>query len=282
MESTDEGGGGGELGLGLGFAEIGAVAEGLGRSEVFHIVKEVIGFVLYMHHQIPSVLQSLENEFVALKEEFKNLVDSGTMPAETKASDQRKHNMRKREVKQGIKRQEKLMNGISSLLSALQDALDELPSIQGVTLVLGGSLARPLHVCDMLFSNGRFDSGSAKECTKSKVAQTLSRKAIRALISSGAGSTSTGPCKLFLLMKCPCTFNLPLHFSPKREFHYTKKVVPFRLHIKCKAKDKAMNDQHSNTISSSCCMSESAQTEDIWFQCRHTVKGLACKAPTEC
>lgn len=98
------------------------------------------------------------------------------MPAETKASDQRKHNMRKREVKQGIKRQEKLMNGISSLLSALQDALDELPSIQGVTLVLGGSLARPLHVCDMLFSNGRFDSGSAKECTKSKVAQTLSRK----------------------------------------------------------------------------------------------------------
>lgn len=52
MESTDEGGGGGELGLG--FAEIDAVAEGLGRSEVFRIVKEVIGFVLYMHHQIPS------------------------------------------------------------------------------------------------------------------------------------------------------------------------------------------------------------------------------------
>ena len=54
MESTGEGGGGGGGELGLGFTEIETNAEGLGPSEMFHITKELIGFVLYMHHQIPS------------------------------------------------------------------------------------------------------------------------------------------------------------------------------------------------------------------------------------
>jgi hypothetical protein len=34
--------------------EVQAAASALRRSEVFHIVKELLGFVLYMHHQIPS------------------------------------------------------------------------------------------------------------------------------------------------------------------------------------------------------------------------------------
>lgn len=50
MESTS--GGGGELRLGFSTIETGA--ECLSPSEMFHIVKELIGFVLYMHHQIPS------------------------------------------------------------------------------------------------------------------------------------------------------------------------------------------------------------------------------------
>jgi hypothetical protein len=33
-----------------------------------------------------------------------------------------------------------------------------------------------------------------------------------------------GPSKLFLLVKAPSSFNLPLHFLPKREFRYSKKV----------------------------------------------------------
>lgn len=50
MESSGEGG---EGGSGLGFSEIETKSEALARAEVFHIVKEVIGFVLFMHSQIP-------------------------------------------------------------------------------------------------------------------------------------------------------------------------------------------------------------------------------------
>jgi hypothetical protein len=96
--------------------------------------------------------------------------------AELKPSDQRKYNTRKREVRCRIKKREKLMNGISSLLSALQQALDEVPSIEGVALILGGCLVRPLFVYDITVTHGRFDSGSAKEHVTTKLAQSVSRK----------------------------------------------------------------------------------------------------------
>ncbi|XP_010941759.1 uncharacterized protein [Elaeis guineensis] len=279
MESRGKGGG-----VGLRVTEIETAADGLGRSEIFHIVKEILGFVLYMHHQIPSILQHLENEYDTLKEEHKSLEETVLKPIESKPSFQRKHNLRKREVKQGIKRLEKLMNSISSLLSALQGALDEMPNIQGVTMVLGASPLRPQHVYQMLFFHGKFDYGSAKDSTKSKVAEALSRKAIRALISSGAGSSSyAGPSKLFLLVKSTSTFNLPLHFLPKRDFHYSKKIAPFNLNIKCKIPDRVINDsQHTSKVASSSCLSDSTLNDVIWFQCRHIIKGLASKTPIEC
>ncbi|KAJ6938821.1 hypothetical protein NC651_005302 [Populus alba x Populus x berolinensis] len=58
-------------------------------------------------------------------------------------------------------------------------------------------------------------TGDGGGSTKSKVAEGLSRKAARALISKGAGSSSyPGPTKLFLLVKAPASFNLP-PFSSK-------------------------------------------------------------------
>ena len=121
-------------------------------------------------------------------------------------------------MKQGIKRLEKLMNSISSLLSAIQNMLTETPNIQRVVLVLGGSLVRPQHVYEILFPHGRFVSASANDCSKKKAAVALSKKvlllpcisiiciqfikvhfynligylsqAIRALISNGAGARS--------------------------------------------------------------------------------------------
>ena len=39
---------------GSGSVEVQVAAAALRRSEVFHVVKELVGFVLYMHHQIPS------------------------------------------------------------------------------------------------------------------------------------------------------------------------------------------------------------------------------------
>jgi len=256
------------------------VAAALRRSEMFHVVKELVGFVLYMHHQIPSVLQNLENEFAGLKEEMMELAAAS---AELKPSDQRKYTTRKREVRCRIKKREKLMNGISALLSALQQALDEVPSVEGVALILGGSLVRPLFVYDIKVTHGRFDSGSAKEHAMTKLAQSVSRKAIRALISGGAGSLSyTGPTKLFLLVRCPCTLNLPLDFVPKRDFRYSKKVVPQHMSIKCNAPDFQNKNKHVTSImDASCCSSESLSSDVIWFQCKHTIRGLACKASLE-
>lgn len=96
--------------------------------------------------------------------------------AELKPSDQRKYNTRKREVRCRIKKQEKLMKGISTVLSALQQALDKVSTIEGVALILGGSLVRPLFVYDITVTHGRFDSGSAKGHGTTKLAQSVSRK----------------------------------------------------------------------------------------------------------
>ncbi|PAN30876.1 hypothetical protein PAHAL_5G369200 [Panicum hallii] len=266
--SSSSGGGGAGAGTeqrGLGLVEVQAAAAALRRSEVFHVVKELVGFVLYMHHQIPSVLQSLENEFASLKEEMI------------------KYNTRKREVRCRIKKHEKLMNGISTLLCALQQALDEVSSIEGVVLILGGSLVRPLFVYDITISHGTFDSGSAKDQALTKLAQSVSRKAIRALVSCGAGSLSyTGPSKLFLLVRCPSTLNLPLDFLPKRDFRYSKKVVPLQMHIKCSKAGCQWNNQHHMPIANApCSTSESSPSDAIWFQCKHTIRGLPGKASLE-
>ncbi|CAO2179926.1 unnamed protein product [Urochloa humidicola] len=260
--------------------EVQAAAAALRRSEVFHVVKELVGFVLYMHHQIPSVLQSLEDEFASLKEEMTEMT---LQQAELKPSDQRKHNTRKREVRRRIKKHEKLMKGISTLLCAFQQALDQVSSIEGVVLILGGSLVRPLFVYDITISNGMFDSGSAKDHALTKLAQSVSRKAIRALVSCGAGSLSyTGPSKLFLLVRCSSTLNLPLDFLPKRDFRYSKKVVPLQMHIKCSKADCQRNNQHCMSIADAPSpTSESSLSDAIWFQCKHTVRGLPGKASLE-
>ncbi|KAH7678756.1 Mad1/Cdc20-bound-Mad2 binding protein [Dioscorea alata] len=262
MESTGEGGGGGALG----FTEIETAAEALGRDEIAHIVKEILGFVLYMHRQIPSVLQNLEREFDALKEEHKGLEEEMVAGSEElRGACRRKRNWRKREVKRGIKRLEKLMNSVSSLISGFREAIDRVPEIQSVALILGGSLLRPRCVYELELSSGGFDSCGARDCSKTKLAQALSRKAIRALISNGAGSSSyLGPTKLYLMVKCSSALNLPMHFLPKRDFKYPKKVVPFKLHIKCK------------TSSIDC-----DQNEIIWFQCKHAIKGIPCNVPPE-
>ncbi|PIA30802.1 hypothetical protein AQUCO_05400121v1 [Aquilegia coerulea] len=224
--------------------EIETTAETLDEAVIFHVIKEIVGFVLYMHQQIPSLLQDLNQEFDELQTGRKDL-ELVLTQTEVKASSRRKHIGRMREVKQGIKRLEKLMSSVSVLQTAIQLMLHEIHSIQGVMLVLGSSPVRPQHVYEMLFSHGRVVSDHGKENTKSKVAEALSRKAIRALISSGAGSVSyAGPTKLFIMVKAPATLNLPLHFLPKRDFRYSKKIVPFKLRIKCKTRYHDMGTSH--------------------------------------
>ncbi|KAF6147437.1 hypothetical protein GIB67_022097 [Kingdonia uniflora] len=206
--------------------EIFTVATTLERFVIFHVVKEIVGFILYMHQQIPAILQGISVEFDSMHIECKQLKLVLT-EKEVKASTRRQQNGRMREVKNGIRRLEKLMTSFSKLQIAFQMMLNEVHCIQEVILVLGASPIHPQHVYELFFWNGKsFPENAAEDYTKSsRVAEALARKAIRALISSGAGSVSYGgPTKLFLLVKAPATFNLPLHFLPKRDFRYSKKV----------------------------------------------------------
>lgn len=245
--------------------------EGLDKSEMYHVVKEIIGFILHMHQQIPSILQRLEDEFDDLRKERECLEETNLQPINPKSSTQRMHKYRIREVKQRLKRLDKLMASISSFLSSFSLVLDETPDAQEFILIIGASLARPLHAYEISFSTRRRNSECCEQNIRRKVKEVLSRKVIRTLMSMGAGGVSyTGPVKLFLLVKAPSTLNLPLHFLPKRDFRYSKKVTPLKLHIKCKAPVGIADD--SGHAHLTCDFSSS---DLIWYQCRHTIKGLS-------
>ncbi|KAL3849861.1 hypothetical protein ACJIZ3_011743 [Penstemon smallii] len=253
------------------FTNIDTAAESLDISTVFHVVTDILGFILFMHQQISSVLQDITQEFNELRAEYKEL-EVELAQSEMKAiSTRRKQAARKREVKMGIRRLEKTMNSVSNLKTALQLMISEVPNVEKISMVLGPSPLRPLYVYELCFSHGRTVSG---DYSRSKVAESLSRKAIRTLISRGAGSNSyTGPTKLFLLVKAPSSLNLPLHFLPKREFRQYKKTVPFRLKFRCRTHDLEMNGQPNDGASSIGLLDTEAK-DLIWFQCRHTIKGL--------
>lgn len=93
-----------------------------------------------------------------------------------KVSDRRKHISRMREIKCEIKRVEKLMNTVSSLQTALQLTVREIPNVQKVMLVLGGSPIRPRYVYELFFSHGEVVSSGSGDFSKSKAAEMLSRK----------------------------------------------------------------------------------------------------------
>ncbi|KAL9430920.1 hypothetical protein AB3S75_026168 [Citrus x aurantiifolia] len=259
------------------FTEIETNAGSLDSSIIFHVINDVAGFVLYMHQQIPSILQDISLEFDALQTEFKEL------DMDLRQTSRRMNLSRKREIKQGIRRLEKLMNTISSLQTALRLLISEIPNIQEVIFVLGASPLRPQHIYQLYFSHGKSVSRGEPDFTKGKAAEGLSRKAIRTLISKGAGSDSyPGPTKLFLLVKASSSLSMPLHFLPKRDFRYSKKIVPFRLRFKCKRQDKAMDaSDYASQACSSPNLRDYTSDDLIWFQCRHIIKGIAFKTPAE-
>lgn len=155
--------------------------------------------------------------------------ESALTETEVKPTLRRKHAGQMREAKRGIRRFQKLMHGVSHFQTALKLIISGTPQFQKALLILGGSPLRPQHVYELSFpSSGNVVPPSCEErdFVKSRAAEMLSRKAIRALISNGAGSASyPGPSKLFLLVKAPSSFNQPLHFLPKRDFRYSNKVI---------------------------------------------------------
>ncbi|KAG5567591.1 hypothetical protein RHGRI_002958 [Rhododendron griersonianum] len=260
------------------FTEIETTADSLDSAVVFHVVTDILGFVLFMHQQIPSILQDISLEFEGLQTEYREL-ETVLAQTEVKASMRRMHGGRMREVKRGIKRLEKMMKTVSSIRTALQLVICVIPNVQQVMLVLGPSPMRPQHVYEVCFAHGKVVCGRAGDFTKTRAAE-----AIRTLISKGAGSDSyAGPTKLFLLVKAPSSLTVPLHFLPKRDFKYSKKIVPFRLRFKCKTRDQEMDDpnQVAQTVDNISLMDHTSN-DLIWYQCRHIIKGLVTKtSPTE-
>ncbi|KAK7242984.1 hypothetical protein RIF29_37766 [Crotalaria pallida] len=228
----------------------------LDGSSVFHAIIDVLGFLLYMHQQIPSTVQDMTIEFDSSHSHYKHL--EMELGSEVKASFRRKHLSEMRDIKRRIKSMDKLMTALSNI----QTAIKLIPSVEGVIFALGSTPLRPRHLYILNF----FHSTSLSMVTdddfgRTKAAEALSRKAIRTLISKGVGSvTYPGPMKLFVLVKAPSSFNQPLHFLPKRDFRYKKKVVPLRLLFKSRNQDQETTAPTSEDL--------------IWFQCRHVIKGL--------
>ena len=247
-------------------AEIYTASDTIDSSVIFHTINDVVAFVLYMHQQIPSTMQDMSVEFDSMHSEYKQL--GMDMRTEVKALNRRKCMSRMREIKVGIKRLDKLMSSLSNLQTALKLIINEVPTIGGVILALGGSSLRPQNVYVLEFPSEIGVSNIGDDFPRSKAAETLSRKAIRTLISKDAGSvTYPGPSKLFVLIKARSSFNQPQHFLPKREFKYNRKIVPLKLLFKCRKQDQEV--------------ATSTSEELIWFQCRHVIKGLAMNAMPE-
>lgn len=276
--SAVEGGGSSDLEL----ATIEAAAGSMDGAIVFHVVFDIIGFALFMHQQIPSLLQDLTSEFDELQAEFKAL-DAVLVQEEMTGPARRKHASRKREVRICIRRWDKFMNTISKVKTALQLMISEIPSIETVLLVLGSTPLRPLHIFELQFlGGGRVLPG---DYSRTRTVETLSKKAIRELVSRGVGSSSyPGATKLYLLVRAPSSLSLPLHFVPKRDFRFSKKKVnPFKLMFKCKVDDfgktSCVEDNGDANVTN---RTDSASDDIIWFQCRHVIKGFPTQtSPTE-
>nr|XP_043637552.1 uncharacterized protein LOC122608514 [Erigeron canadensis] len=269
----EKGGGSSEMEL----TTVEIAAERIERSMMYNLVMDVLGFVLFMYQQIPSILQDVSLEFDALNSEHKDL-EVVLAETEMRAAQRRIQMARKRQVKHGIRTLEKLMKCVANTQTALQMVFSEIPSVEAVILVLGASPNRPRHVYELCFSHGKDDVSNGCDFTKTRAAEGISRKVIRTLVSKGAGSDSyAGPSKLFLLVKAPSSLSLPLHFLPKRDFRYNKKIVPMRLRIKCRNQDRethSLNCGPNNTF-------DSTSNDYIWFQCRHVIKGLPSKTTPE-
>lgn len=106
-----------------------------------------------------------------------------------KAPLRRMHAGRKRDVKQGIRRFDKLMKTVASLRNALQLMITEIPNIEGVILVLGASPIRPQHVYEFCFKHGRVVSGGACDFTKTRLAEGISRKVLNTSSTSSFSFT---------------------------------------------------------------------------------------------
>ncbi|KAK6164684.1 hypothetical protein DH2020_001548 [Rehmannia glutinosa] len=209
------------------FMNIDSAADSLDSSAIFHVVNDVLGFILFMHQQIPSVLQDITQEFDELRTEFKEL-EVELAKSEGKAiSTRRKQASRKREVKLGIRKLEKLMDCISNLKTALQLVITEVRMLKNFS---GDSHA------DI--------KGAGSDSYACPTKLFLMVKA---------------PSYLNL----PLHFLPKARVSAKQEGNWSIKV-PFRLRFRCRTWDLEMNAQ-PNDSASSVGLLDSTSKDLIWY-----------------
>lgn len=117
----------------------------------------------------------------------------------SKSSTQRMHKYRIREVKQRLRRLDKLMTSISNFLLSFSLVLDETPNAQEFILIIGASLARPLHAYEISFSCRRRNSKNCEQNIRRKVKETLSRKVPYVIYTMISRKNTEN---FFLLLKC--------------------------------------------------------------------------------
>ncbi|MFS7965512.1 hypothetical protein Hanom_Chr09g00763171 [Helianthus anomalus] len=128
-EGRKEGGGRSEME----FTDLELPADSIDASVMFHLV---LGFVLFMHQQIPSyiellfslIVEDLSLEFDDMNTEYKDL-EVAIANSEMKASQRRIQMGRKRQVKHVIRRLEKLMKTVAD---ALQLVFSDIPHVEAV------------------------------------------------------------------------------------------------------------------------------------------------------
>ena len=92
------------------------------------------------------------------------------------ASLRRKQASKMREVKQGIRRFDKLMRSVSDFQTALKLMISEVSNVQAAILVLGASPLRPQQVYEVSFLHGKSVPVGPPDFAKSRAADALSRK----------------------------------------------------------------------------------------------------------
>nr|GEW27182.1 hypothetical protein [Tanacetum cinerariifolium] len=253
------------------------------RNELW--IKRLITWILLKFCVIFRILQDLNLEFDGLNTEYKDL-EIALAQTELKGSERRIQMGRKREVKHGIKRLEKLMKTVANTQTALQLLFSEMPHVEAVILILGGSPGRPRHVYEVSFSHGQGVRSDPSDFTRTRVAEGISRKVIRTLVSKGAGSDTYADYQIEILYNVRQSFLFQVNGGELVHHHCSDYavlfIVPMRLRIKCKNQGRGAHAQKCDHQSADLNnMSDSTSDDYIWFQCRHVIKGLACKSTPE-
>eukprot|EP00249_Psilotum_nudum_P003974 c17499_g1_i1 orf=219-839(+) len=181
-----------------------------------YLLKQLVEFVLFMHHQVPDTIEHLQRKWEDLD------VDSNN----GQPSNQRQQRGRVRKAVRETKKLRKLTESIQNLISAAREAIQGLPGISSLLLLLGSSPSRPQQAYEVQLFITTSELKTDESCKEMGInAQNLSRKLIRALISHDAGSFSLGPTKLFLMVKAPASSSVPQNFLPKQNYALMNKKV---------------------------------------------------------